>query len=398
MKLLFLTFYYSPDLSAGSFRSTALVRALVEQLPPGSEIDVVTTLPNRYRTFTVDVAGVERAGPVTVHRIALPRHRSGMADQSRAFLAFGRAAMAIATRTRYDAVFATSSRLMTATLGSIVARRARVPFYLDVRDIFVENISDVLPKPVSLGLRPALAAVERFAFSRADHINLVSRGFAPYFERRYSQARYSFHPNGVDDEFVAMSLAPARPPASDGGPLTILYAGNIGEGQGLNLVLPELAVRLRGRARFRVIGDGGRRAALEAALAAHGVSDVEILPPVARDRLVQEYAAADVLFLHLNDYKAFERLLPSKIFEYAATGKPVWAGVGGYAAHFLREKVENAAVFAPCDVDAAEAAFHELRLTHTPRRAFVERFSRATISAAMATEIIALASSATRRG
>jgi len=31
---------------------------------------------------------------------------------------------------------------------------------------------------------------------------------------------------------------------------------------------------------------------------------------------------ADVLFLHLNAYKAFEKVLPSKIFEYAATGRP----------------------------------------------------------------------------
>ncbi len=51
MRLLVVSFYYSPDLAAGSFRATALVAALRERAPPGTHIDVVTTLPNRYRTF-----------------------------------------------------------------------------------------------------------------------------------------------------------------------------------------------------------------------------------------------------------------------------------------------------------------------------------------------------------
>ena len=391
MKLLFLTFYYSPDLSAGSFRSTALVRELARRLPPGSEIDVVTTLPNRYKTFAVDVPAHERVGPVTVHRIVLPRHQSGMADQSRAFVSFGREALRLVRDRDYDMVFATSSRLMTATLGSIIARRKRIPLYLDIRDIFVENVSDVLPKPVAMVLRPLLGLLERFAVSRASRVNLVSRGFAAYFEPRYPAMRYSFHPNGVDEEFL--QGVGSRRAGAGGGEAVVLYAGNIGEGQGLHAIIPALAERLRGNARFRVVGDGGRRPALEAALASRGIRDGEILPPRPRQRLVEEYANADVLFLHLNDYEAFKRLLPSKIFEYAATGKPILAGVGGYAASFVQEHVENATVFPPCDADAAVAAFHALELHETPRRAFIERFSRASISAAMAGEIIELAGS-----
>ncbi len=48
MKILLLSFYYKPDLSAGSFRSAALVGALKRKMPEGSTIDIVTSLPNRY--------------------------------------------------------------------------------------------------------------------------------------------------------------------------------------------------------------------------------------------------------------------------------------------------------------------------------------------------------------
>ena len=84
--------------------------------------------------------------------------------------------------------------------------------------------------------------------------------------------------------------------------------------------MPGLARALRGRARFVVIGDGGRRAALEQALQAAGTDNVELRAPVARDRLIEEYRRADVLFLHLGAHAAFEKVLPSKLFEYAALG------------------------------------------------------------------------------
>jgi len=59
MRLLVLSFYYSPDLAAGSFRATALVAALRERAPLGTHIDVVTTSPNRYRTFARVAAETE---------------------------------------------------------------------------------------------------------------------------------------------------------------------------------------------------------------------------------------------------------------------------------------------------------------------------------------------------
>ena len=95
MRLLFLSFYYPPDLSAGSFRSVALVRALLDRLPAHAHIELITTLPNRYSTFTSAAPALEEHPRLTVHRVALPAHNSGMVDQSKAFLAYARGAMAL---------------------------------------------------------------------------------------------------------------------------------------------------------------------------------------------------------------------------------------------------------------------------------------------------------------
>lgn len=391
-RILVLSFYYHPDLCAGSFRTTAFVAALAARAPAGTQIDVVTTLPNRYRSFAREAPQLESAAGLEILRVKLPSHRSDMRGQARAFAHFARAALAHVTARSYDLVFATSSRLMTATLGAWIARRKRARLYLDIRDIFVDTIKDVLPHGAGRPMSRALSLVEGWTMRRADRINLVSPGFAGYFRTRYGEQSFSSFTNGIDPEFL--QSAPRRD-ATPGDKLTILYAGNIGDGQALHKILPGLARLLGERASFVVIGDGGRRAALQAAVGAAGVDNVAILPPVGRSELLSAYYAADVLFLHLGGLPAFEHVLPSKLFEYAALGKPILAGVAGYAARFIAEEISNAAVFKPCDVTAAAAALATLSIVDEPRPRFVARYARTGIAAAMADEVLRLAAAAT---
>lgn len=392
MKLLLLSFYFRPDLSAGSFRASALVDSLLAILPAGATLDVITTAPNRYSTFTQEVAGMQESGPLTIRRIVLPAHRSDLWGQSRAFLHFARRANRYAANVPYDVVFATSSRLMTAVLGAWIARRAGARLYLDIRDIFVDTIGDIFPT-LAGALRLPLAVLERWTMKRADRINLVSRGFEEYFRSRYPDRAYSWFSNGIDDEFLDTDRF-KKAAAGAQRPLLVVYAGNIGEGQGLHAILPQLARRLAGRVHFRVIGDGGRRELLLHQLRQAGVQNVEVLAPMARPALIDAYLDADILFLHLNAYVAFEKVLPSKIFEYAATGKPIWAGVAGYAAKFIAAEVPNAAVFAPCNIPQAADSLDGLILHYEPRLDFIARYARRNIASAMAKDILALARAA----
>lgn len=386
MRVLVLSFYFHPDLSAGSFRATALVEALREGLPEGSSIDVLSTMPNRYCSYSAEAAECQTVGNVTIRRVAMPPHRSGIVDQSRAFLTFARFVSAHVFRAKYDLIIATSSRLMTACLGSCAARGSGADLVLDIRDIFPDTLKDIRPAWL---FRPAswlFSLMERLALRRAFAVNLVSRGFEPYFTSRYPSQTFFFHPNGIDEEFMAdHSGDHAR---VDGLPIRVLYAGNIGEGQGLERILPKLAKATAGRAKFTVIGDGGRCAQLRRALEDEAATNVELLDPVGRSDLVRAYAQADVLFLHLNDYDAFQKVLPSKIFEYAATGKPIWAGVAGYAARFIETELEGATVFPPGNVQAAVESFDQLSLRTTPRTGFVQRYGRRSIMRDLVQDIL----------
>lgn len=386
LRILFLSFYYQPDLCAGSFRNISLVQALQQQLPDGSSIDVITTLPNRYANFSADAQDYEILGSVRIHRVGLPSHDSGMIDQSKAFLVYARNVVKLVANQEYDIVYASSSRLMTAALGAYVARKKKISLYLDIRDIFADTIKDVLPKKISWFLEFLFSRLEKWTVSRATKVNVVSEGFIPYFEQRYPRLDLSKFTNGIDDEFLHAQPMLSTP--FDGKVIQVLYAGNMGEGQGLHNIIPALASKLEGRVTFKLIGNGGRLEQLKSAITSMGCNNVELCPPLNRQELIEAYRNADVLFLHLNNYDAFKKVLPSKLFEYGAMGKPIWAGVGGFAAEFINQNITNSAVFSPCDHEHAVQVFASLVMITEPRHSFTNKYGRVNIMQAMADDVI----------
>lgn len=392
MKILILSFYYPPDISAGSFRISGLVNALIEGANKNIQVEVITTQPNRYDGFGAVECIENYCDRLKIHRIKISKHNSTMLGQAKSFIFYAYEAKKIIKNQEYDFVFSTSSRLMTAALGAYISRSKDIPLYLDIRDIFVDTIKDIFSKKATFFLIPILSLIEHFTIEQATHVNLVSPGFESYFKDRYPTKSFSYYMNGIDDEFLVSKLRIEKInniKAQSGLPISILYAGNFGEGQGLHKIIPELAKRLGDRVKLRLIGGGGRLEELKCALISMDVHNVEVLPPMPRVDLIREYEAADILFLHLNNYEAFKKVLPSKIFEYAALGKPILAGVSGYASQFLSQEVQNSAIFTPCDVDGAIKAFESLSLGCISRDKFVEKYLRKNIVKNLSQDMIA---------
>lgn len=369
----------------------ALVKELVKIVSSDVRIDVITTQPNRYHSFKQTTAECEISQNVTVYRVPLPTHKSGMLDQSKAFITYYRQAFKIIKNNRYDLVFATSSRLMTAFLGVRLAKLVGAPVYLDIRDIFVDTIKDVFSEKPVFFLTPVLSLVERYTFRSANRINLVSKGFLPYFESLYPRLQYDCFTNGIDEEFIG-NFPEKNDERVTNCRVKVLYAGNVGEGQGLHHIIPDLAALTAEKFEFVIVGDGGRYSQLAERVSSLGLQNVTLLPPVDRNKLINMYQEADVLFLHLNDYDAFKKVLPSKVFEYAATGKPILAGVAGYSRQFIESEIENAAVFEPCSAPDGVSALNRLKLKYTPRVSFIKNYRRTTIMSNMARVLMSEAS------
>jgi hypothetical protein len=387
MRILYLSFYFEPDLCAGSFRNTSLVKSLSGALGKNDIIDVITTYPNRYKMYKKEAHAFEKRGNVQITRINVPKHKSGLLDQMNTFRVFFIGVKKIVKKRDYDVVFASSSRLFTAYLGYTIAHKKNISLYLDIRDIFVDVIGDIIKniyiKTIVLFF---MKTIEKRTFDNAVHINLVSGGFLPYF-CKFKCSSYSEYPNGIDDNFLNLPPCIHNDKSTDR-KISILYAGNIGEGQGLEKIIPLAASILGDNYRFIIVGDGGTKNKLQAGIYEKKLTNVELRDPVDREELKKLYNNADYLFLHLNNYKAFEKVLPSKIFELVAYDKPIIAGVSGFSYEFIKKNVSNVILFKSCDVDdmISQIKNYEYKIEH--RTEFIQNFKRETINNLMVQSIL----------
>lgn len=383
MKIVFFTFYYPPDLCAGSFRASSLADALSKRMKGDDELHIITTHPNRYENHRVKADNIEIHGNITVHRISVPSHKSGMLAQVRTFVTYALASYKLSNNLNPDFLIGTTSRLMTGVLTGISARKLGCKYFIDLRDIFSETISDIFSqKSKLLGFvsKTTFSLLERWLFNKAIGVNVVSEGFPEYFQTKgVDTSNWSFFPNGVDKEFINLPFIENE---NSKNIKTILYAGNIGSGQGLEVVLPAAAKCMGSKYRFLVIGGGGTRSKLINAIRDSNVNNIEILPPVKREKLIEYYKHADILFLHLNDMPAFRRVLPSKIFEYTALRRPIVAGLSGYSAKFIVDNVPYATIFNSGDVNGCVDAIKKaesLEIKDKDIDTFVEKYSREKI-------------------
>jgi hypothetical protein len=351
-------------------------------------IEVITTMPNRYQSFRTPALPFEEIGNTTIHRVAMPNFSINFLNQAIAFINYCVGVRKIINKQNYDLIFVSSGRFFSAFLGAIITKKTQTPYYLDIRDILSDGVSDIVNNRIcKFFLIPFIKYVEKYSVSSATHLNLVSKGFKESF--KFYDGKTTFFTNGIDDTFLENDFE-NEPKIIQQSTKTITYAGNIGEGQGLEKIIPEAAKKLKGKYIFNIIGDGGTKRKLTKKLADLAIDNVHFFDPINRNKLIEYYQQSDFLFLHLNNYEAFKKVLPSKIFEYGALKKPILAGVDGYARKFMKKHLEDTLIFEPTNVESFIAILEKYEPQIISRTAFVEKFSRDVILDKMTDSILDL--------
>lgn len=393
MKIVLFSFYFPPDLSAGSFRSNSLVKALDDKIKNSDQIHIITSQPNRYLSHRVRASSREEKNKITIHRINVPSHNSGMILQTYAYSIFAINAFIKCMQIKPDFLIGTTSRLMTGFLTYISASFLKRKYFIDLRDILSETLSDIFTyKSSFLGkiVKNSLSMIDKIVLKNAAGVNVVSEGFPAYFDNQgIDTSNWSFFPNGIDDEFLNYTACTNSDDKDT--KIIILYAGNIGRGQGLEFIIPDLAEGLGSKYLFKIIGDGGSFSNLKERILNRKINNVQLLAPMSRVELINHYSTADILFLNLNNINAFQRVLPSKLFEYIALKKPIIAGLSGYSATFLKKYASYASVFSPGDSESAMNAIKNSSrndVSELEVENFINNFSRASIMDEMAKHLI----------
>jgi len=388
MNLLLLTYFFEPDLSAGSFRMQAFLKSLTKQ-DFIDEVYIVTSMPNRYSNKNVlDIKRYEEKiinnKTVKIFRSKSFKHNNRLYIQIFSFIlfAFKSLFISIKMRKKINFVFATSSRFATAMLGFFISKIIGKKINVDIRDIFSDSLNALSEKSFLIKiLSSVFQKIEKFIFKRVYSISYVSRGFEKDLSIKNSNQKLFFSPNGIDEIFIEFFNKNKEQKPHQGNLFNILYVGNIGHGQGLHLIVPQLADYFKNKVNFTIVGDGNAIKILNDKINFYQSNNIKIKKPIDRSELLKYYENSDILFLHLGQEDVFKKVLPSKIFEYAVFDKPILAGVSGNAKEFINKELSNSFVFDPADLELAKIEVQKIinDISYDKRYSFVKKYNRETL-------------------
>lgn len=389
MKTVVLTQNYVPDLAASSFRMKALAEELQRR---GHEVTVITGTPNRYSSFDLPKAENSDNETEEIVRIKRPAQSGSVIRRSFGDLVFLLKSLWVSRPyiRSCDVIVATTPHLWIGLVGALSSRLYRKPMVLDVRDLWPDVMIELgIIREKSVLFR-ILKKVERFIYRSAQRIIYNSPSFADHIISEGGKTTACIT-NGIDDEYFQVLQALAPNPTLHN-PYIVTYAGNIGIAQDLE-PLVEVAAGFEGRLNFRLIGDGSDRKRIQSLVDRKKVRNVEIIPPVDRTGLLGYYLDTDAFFVHLKPISMFEKTIPSKIFEYAATGKPVVWGLHGTAANVMEEIHEGQWTFRAGDTEdlkrVLEQLYQDLQKGSISRKGYCadtlgEKYLRSTLSSRFA--------------
>jgi colanic acid biosynthesis glycosyl transferase WcaI len=386
MKILFSSFVYFPETIG--LREHDLARGLAAL---GHEVYVITGLPSYpagvvFDGYQAKANQWEVVDGVQIFRINFVGNReaSGI-KRIFSLLRFSLLSFIAAYPQKLNPEFVRVNQL--GLPGYLISKFKRVPFFLDVQDMWPEwtattNLS------LSRLLYKVLDWQQKLIYAGAQQITTISNRFKHYLVTKgVPEEKITIIPNWAGSDSFQNLARDETFGHQEGlqGKFNLIYAGNIGSAQGVDVLLD--ASEILGdipSLQMLIIGDGIEKDHLQEKCRRHNLTSVRFIERKEPHQLAHYLAWGDVLFLPLRPDPIYEVTIPSKTYSYLASGRPILAAASGDVADLIRETQAGRVVTPgdPAAVASAIEAFMAMdqaqreQLGENGRRAYHERFDR----------------------
>ena len=335
LRLVVLCPHFAPDLAPTGVVMTRIVTELAAR---GHELHVVTSLP-WYRNHAIEpgwggrlwrTEKTEWGSIIRVHPFP-GKSKSNLLRRALGFIAFSyavgiRSVHADGLPFKVDGVLAMSPPLTLGLTGWCTKIIRRAPLVFNIQDVF----PDAAIQTGAISNKKIIAAakwLERVSYQRSDAVVLLSQDLRTNIANKIdAKHHHRLHviPNFVDTVAITPQdrMTNYRNELGIGDQLVVMYAGNVGFSQSLNLVV-EAAAKFPEVA-FVVNGDGAARKKLQedcAELANVYFGDYQ---PI--ERLSEVLATGDIHLVPLRTGLAAVSV-PSKSYSILAAGRPMLAAI-----------------------------------------------------------------------
>ena len=403
LRIAVLCPHFAPDTAP---TGEVMTRIVTELAALGHEVHVVTALP-WYRGHAVEEGWQgkrvqrERTEWGTITRVSpFPGgNRRNLVRRAAGFVGFSALAGVTSLRGgRVDAVIAMSPPLTMGLTGWATHIVRRGPLIFNIQDVFPDAAVET-GAITNRWIISAARLLESISYGRAAAVTVLSgdlRDNVAAKIRPSKQDKVRVIPNFVDTDFIRPldRMTALRNGLDIGAETVVLYAGNIGYSQSLEMVIA--AARAMPTLTFLINGGGAALDSLRAL--ADGLTNVRFSVYQPLGRLPEVLATGDI---HLVPLKAgLGRVsVPSKTYSTLAAGRPLLAAIdpGTEVPRILAESGGGVCV-PPDDSSAFCDALHGLaadpdgrrRMAVAGRRWVEQAASPAAVARAYADLVIAL--------
>jgi colanic acid biosynthesis glycosyl transferase WcaI len=313
---------------------TELARQLIRM---GHEVKVVTAFPH-YNTNRIwadyrgKIVEKEDRGALAIYRTYLyvPREKTRILGRILNYVSFNVLSTLIGlVVSDCDVILAPSPPLTIGLSAFTISLLKGIPYVYNVQDIY-PDIAIRIGVLTNRHLIKFFQAVERFVYDRAAAVAVLSRGFRRnLLDKKVPSQKIAVIPNFVDSDFVKPLLRDndfAQEKNLDG-KYVVLYAGNVGNSQGLNYVLDAAQLlSTHPEILLLIVGNGTAKLSLEQKTKKLDLDNVRFLPFQPMESVPEMYASANLCLVPLRHGIAQDSV-PSKVYTIMAAGKPLVAAV-----------------------------------------------------------------------
>jgi glycosyltransferase involved in cell wall biosynthesis len=271
---------------------------------------------------------------------ALPDIHRSRARRALNYLSFSATAtLRAATLPRPDVIIASSPPLSVATVGTLLSRRFRRPWVLEIRDPWPEAAVAAGWLAEGSRVHRTLSRLSRRYEATATAVLLPTPGLVDAVTEH--GARHVAVVTGAVSERAQDAEVRSRVRAqvgADAATCVFVYLGAHGLANGLDIVLDAAKVLRDGdRTLFVLAGDGSDRHRLERRVRDEEISNVRILGAVPYETANDLLQASDVCLHVLRPDPLFAYALPNKILSYFEARRPFITNVDGLPARLSTE-------------------------------------------------------------
>ena len=360
MRILFLTDNFPPETNAPATRT---YEHCLKWIDMGYKVTVITCFPNFpkgkvFEGYTNKLYQKENIDGITVIRVwSYITENNGFVKRIIDYISYALTSFLFGLFVKTDLIIATSPQFFTAISGSMLSVFKRIPWVMEVRDLWPDSIvvvGHMSKKSIAFKI---LKKIEHHLYLSASKIIVVTDSFKRYLIEKHfiPSEKIGVFKNGVlvnkFKKIDSEKLSKLKESLGLKNKIIISYIGTHGLAHGLKFILESISKISNPDLHFLFIGDGAEKENLIKYSKTLHLKNFTFLESVTKSEIPLYIEISDYSLVNLKKSDEFKNVIPSKIFENIAMYKPILLGVEGESKKLI-DDYEVGVCFEPENIES----------------------------------------------